>query len=75
MDYARIVNAVIYEGVEKAFTAYPSELTAAKRDGAIAGLEACRKKDSMELLALLHDARAWKEQCRSTHLQAEDESR
>ena len=57
MPYNDFLNAIIDDGIEEAKVAYAGPGRELKREGAIAGFEACRGKARDELQAVLSEAR------------------
>lgn len=56
MDYSSLLNRIIEDGITAAKRSYANDET--KREGAVAGFEACRDKQPSELQDLLANARS-----------------
>jgi len=57
MNYFDFLEIVINEGVQSAEKSYSSPTQKDKKDGAIAGFNACRRKEPMQLKELLNQSR------------------
>ncbi len=69
MDRNDFLNAVIDDGIEKVRQSYTRPDQRQKRDGAMAGFEACRGLDDVALLTLLKRARVDTEGARKAPVQ------
>jgi hypothetical protein len=71
MTYEQLLERIISDGLAEVHAAYANPADHHKRDGAVAGFEACRGKTTSELVALWTEAESESDQVRIASLRGQ----